>query len=278
MEFTVGELAQAVDRLAAAADVDALEGIVALLQSVAIRAAKAHNTAVLARRAVAGRSASSSGSDSREGDPGLGSPSCRATAAVRLALRSSDHKEANDGLVREPRELAPQVLVRVATVPDAGAVPNAPLCWLADEQAFAFRVGGVLFSGQIGDLFRKGRLAAGVRPCTRQSGCASAGSKKCRFWHRGQPRNFLESAWVHAKSVKNARNAHMRHFGARQSLANDLAILALDSGRDAELDLRRATTCHDVLVALAAHATGLLAADPGPQRPGPASAELELGL
>lgn len=160
----------------------------------------------------------------------------------------------------QTREVAPNVQLRVLDVQSADNVPDIPLCWVRDTQQFAMKCNGVFIGGHIGEIYGRSDMAHRIQPCVRRLLCTKA---DCHYWHPrpGEIRNFTRGSWLYADEPINKKNANMRHYGSRGTLAYAMQLLASsadkrakgweesdDKAAYASLELRRLQLMHDLLV------------------------------
>jgi hypothetical protein len=181
-------------------------------------------------------------------------------------LRISNTKMSNT------RVLAPDININPIIVQSFDKVPNTNIYYIEETKQFAVKINGVLLHGNIGEIYPKNaKNVIHVKKCSLQDSCKAFKNGKCKYYHdinvksksktnqdTVHIRNFTSCNWNHTKELKTSKNLHMRHFGSRSSLANDLDILKMDSSKNIEIEQFTATILHDLLVMAALNQKGLI--------------------
>jgi hypothetical protein len=158
------------------------------------------------------------------------------------------------------RGVVPGLPIRVTEVDTPDDVPNMPLYWIRGTQQFAVHIGGVLFAGNVGNIYTSfvGRRTA-VRDCDRED--SKDHNPDCRFYHKPGIRNYTTASWLYTDAPLSRRNRNMRHVGNRNTLISDLYAMKI-SPKTREMDIRLDQLMHDLLVLMAANKCGLLTQNP----------------
>lgn len=122
-------------------------------------------------------------------------------------------------------------------------VSSGVLYYIESRDRFAVRLGGVLFSGNIGNIYEtKGYK---TKECQYGENCKSP---RCSFYHPPHPskvtreyRNFNASDWSYSETVRHSR----RKFGSRKNVNTDIARV---TQTDARLFMDQ--VMHDLLCAI----------------------------
>lgn len=160
--------------------------------------------------------------------------------------------------------VAPGINVNVAVVGSADDIPNTPLYWVKDTKQFGFHINGVLFLGNVGNVYSKSFSARSkVTDCTKKK-C----DKACRYYHnpathpkKDPIRNFMSRSWLYTDDMASQKNKGMRHIGNRNTMASDLYAMKLVGGA-AEIEMITAQAVHDVLTIMCANQCGLVPGNP----------------
>jgi hypothetical protein len=135
--------------------------------------------------------------------------------------------------------------IRVPTF--AEATLNGELYYVESANHFAFKIAGVFFHGNIGNIYTNERDPLRVKNCKYRNTCVN---KDCSFYHdplinpgSKDVRNFTASSWVYASPHYSPKNHKLsRRFGSRENIEVDLPLLT-----DDEVTRMRDQTVHDVL-------------------------------
>lgn len=139
--------------------------------------------------------------------------------------------------------IAPKVKLPVIQLENIDQVPDMPLFWIKNINQFAFKLNGVLFRGNIGNI--------STAPCKRVKICEHRNQcvvllegKICDNYHDpidlnkllrqrlisgrlykkyiNLSRNFSNVSWLYTPYPINKKNYYMRHFGSREILRQEL--------------------------------------------------------
>lgn len=163
-------------------------------------------------------------------------------------------KEVVDGI-----PIVPGIDINATIVATVDDIPNMPLFWVKDTRQFGFQLNGVLFLGNVGNIYSKSfsnRLR--VTNCNKKNCGAS-----CRFYHnpRTHPkkdpvRNFMSRSFLYTDDMKSRKNRGMRHVGNRNTMAMDMYAMKMMGGAE-EIEMISAQSVHDVLTVLCANQCGI---------------------
>lgn len=162
-------------------------------------------------------------------------------------------------------EVAPGIKLNVVEVDCCDDIPNTPLYFIKNTQQFACQINGVLFTGNIGNIYAKSFSShLYVNEC--KNNCQK---KECTFYHNPKHglvnsiRNYTSASWMYTDSLLSNKNKNMRHIGSRNTLSCDLYAMKLtkDKGKT-EIQRIADQTMHDILVVLSANQCGLLTNNP----------------
>jgi hypothetical protein len=161
--------------------------------------------------------------------------------------------------------LAPNISVRAFTVDNIDGIPNSPLYWVKSLNQFAIRVNGVVFRGNIGNIYGKGECVSGVARCKHANACPQLlAGKKCKFYHdiseltkcKKIPAPTIE---IYKSQYRNFAHRNPTHVGGRNTLKTDLDLCKL-KGIDGVkwIDSYKSQMFHDFLVVMSIHQMGML--------------------
>ena len=174
--------------------------------------------------------------------------------------------------------LAPNIPVRANIIESLSEIPNASLYWVRSLNQFAICVNGVVFRGNVGNIYGRGECASGVVRCKHKNSCMSLlAGKRCKFYHdvrdvcelykakkitdatmdmyRMLYQNFTNTSWLYADGA-NSKSKNLRIAGSRNTLKTDLHMGKLN-GADWTTQYQN-QTFHDFLVVMAIHQMGML--------------------
>jgi hypothetical protein len=160
--------------------------------------------------------------------------------------------------------------INVTELDSIDDIPNSYVYWINNIQQFAIRINGILFRGNIGNIFNISSNTEqynGVEKCCRKNNCKSLLTKQgCKFYHdpldllegpqkiseypAQTVRNWSNSSWLYTPDFIKHNNMHMRHIGNRNTLKTDLFILKNSIKYDDLIDKYKSQTMHDILVML----------------------------
>lgn len=176
-------------------------------------------------------------------------------------------------------EVVPGIPIRVEKVETIENIPHMPLYWVKTLNQFAFNLNGVVFRGNIGNIYfdrinqeKKHNVYNCSFRVKNKNICNHTVNKKCKYYHdpltsksiHSNPeciRNFINSSFLYTNQPKTFKNKYMRHIGNRKTLKEDLEIMQLHNSRGTykeEIDIRQAQSIHDVLIILAMNQYDLL--------------------
>lgn len=143
------------------------------------------------------------------------------------------------------------VMLCAISVPTFDSVKgDGELYYVATCGHFALRVSGVLFHGNIGNIFTDEKTPDKIKDCRFAETCAK--KSECDYYHNPRRhldsqdhRNFVASSWLYNGSDPKRRNRG-RRFGSRASLDVDIIGLQQD-----EIDRFRDQVMHDILCVFA---------------------------
>lgn len=186
------------------------------------------------------------------------------------------------------RDIAHNIPVNVKIVKNIDEIPNTPLYWVSGINQFAMHINGVVFRGNIGNIYNKNSIQTEQSTnqtviCKNRNQCKYLlGDKICKFYHdphdlmqlskqgklskykfkkyRSLSRNFINTSWIYTDLPRNKKNALMRHFGSRNTLKNEFDLIKINNSKLNEIiiDNYRQQTLHDILVILGMNQYGLL--------------------
>lgn len=190
-------------------------------------------------------------------------------------------------LSRIPKEnskpLVPGVMVNVKTVETCDEIPNTPLYWVNSLNQFAVHVNGIIFRGNIGNIFVKnrddGESGNFTKNCKHGNKCTFLlNNKKCKFYHdpmdvlelyeegkikretfdmyKNIYKNFNNSSWIYTNDMASAKNKMMRFVGNRNTLRTDM--IYAKHGNAEWVDEYKSQTFHDFLVTMALGQNGMI--------------------
>jgi hypothetical protein len=199
-------------------------------------------------------------------------------------LKISDQQH-NSYLFSDHQAIAPGISIKTKVVETMADVPNINICWVADINQFAFRLNGVMFRGNIGNIYNKRDIQTHKKihqtiPCNHDNACKGLlDGSGCIFYHdpvnvnklydkgvitvaqrdsfHARQRNFMNSSWIHTESSLSSKNRQMRHFGSRNTLKYNFDIIYINGNHDG-VETFRHQCMHDVLVSLGMAQYGLI--------------------
>lgn len=186
--------------------------------------------------------------------------------------------------------LTHDIPVNAKIVDDISEIPNTPLYWISNINQFAIHINGVIFRGNIGNIYNKNsidshkdKLANQIIICKHGNKCNKLlCAEQCPFYHdpsdllqlvkcgainndvfesyKKLNRNYINTSWIHTDMPYNKNNAHMRKFGSRNMLRYELELIKFSNAPHDEIDINnfRHQCMHDFLVVLGLNQHGLL--------------------
>ena len=186
--------------------------------------------------------------------------------------------------------LTHDIPVNAKIVDDISEIPNIPLYWVTNINQFAIHINGVIFRGNIGNIYNKNSITSHKDKPTNQIIICKHGNKcnkllcaeQCPFYHdpfdllqlvkcgeisegvfesyKKLNRNYINTSWIHTDMPYNKNNAQMRKFGSRNMLRHELELIKFSNASHDEIDINnfRQQCMHDFLVVLGLNQHGLL--------------------
>jgi len=156
-----------------------------------------------------------------------------------------------------PIKDAPQINANILESPED--VPNMTISWIRSLNQFAFRLNGVLFRGNIGEILHKHDMKSAARIYTcKKPQCKNYLNGRCKKYHdpllysgSTDIRNFINSSWIYTRDPPKKGNLMMRHFGDRNDLMHKIRII----NNPSMVNMFMGQVIHDILVALVLDAT-----------------------
>jgi hypothetical protein len=118
------------------------------------------------------------------------------------------------------------------------------------DNLYEIDINGLILRGKMGIITNKNSpLKMNKTYACRKNNCKKSG---CRFYHKGEVRNFINTSWLFSEKPVTQTNRHMRHFGNRSTLIKDIEYLkASDKNYLIEkVDEYKLQVMHDLLVLL----------------------------
>lgn len=178
--------------------------------------------------------------------------------------------------------------INVKIVNNIDEIPNTQLYWVENINQFAFHLNGIIFRGNIGNIFNKNCIKKNNQInqtviCKYRNNCKILlSSKKCKFYHdpvellellndvkisketynmyKYQTRDYINTSWIYTELPYNKNNIMMRHFGSKNTLKHDCDLMKINNTKthEIEIDNYRQQTMHDILVIMGLKQCGLL--------------------
>ena len=174
------------------------------------------------------------------------------------------------------KQVTDSISLNVCFVHSIYDIPNMSIYWVSNINQFAFKLNGVIFRGNIGNIYTD----ADKIPSNQTVICKYGTSCKCiqrgdicKFFHdpmstkistnnilNNKIRNFSNKSWLY---TKHTSNSNLRTFGSRNILNNELNLLAMENPSliNIQVDNYRHQCIHDILVILALNKKGLILMD-----------------
>ena len=167
--------------------------------------------------------------------------------------------------------------INVNIVNDINDIPDNPLYWVSNINQFAISINGVIFRGNIGNIYNKHHIHNNENIkqtiiCKFHNECPNLiNNKICKFYHdpyeildllnfgeitkelfdkyKNLHRNFINTSWIYTDNQKNKKNINMRHFGSKDSLSNDFDLMKLNNSKSVTTHINnyKHQTIHDIL-------------------------------
>ena len=203
------------------------------------------------------------------------------TKTKKIASWGESNKKLTTGDVLTNKPLTDDISVNVKVVNDISEVPNIPLYWVSNINQYAIHVNGIMFRGNIGNIYNKTTIRAGMPTnqtiiCNRGNNCRNIlNGSGCSFYHDQQEllqlhvngrisgeffeickkkyRNFFNTSWICTEMSRNKKNKSMRHFGSRNMLKYELDIMKISDSKSVEISFNnfRQQCMHDILIVIA---------------------------
>jgi hypothetical protein len=184
--------------------------------------------------------------------------------------------------------IAPDIDINIKTVKSLDEIPNTPIYWVSDIKQFAIHLNGVIFRGNIGNIYDKHNIQTNSNInqtiiCSYGNACQKLlHDKPCKFYHDpvelfqvlaekkiskktyssycDKHRNFVNTSWMYIDMHHNQKNKSMRHFGSRNTLKHEFNLMQINSSRGTDINISnfRQQCMHDILVIFGLNQCGLL--------------------
>lgn len=132
----------------------------------------------------------------------------------------------------------------------ADVTQNGELYYVESADHFAFKIAGMLFHGNIGNIYTNEPDPLRIKTCKFRSNCTNSA---CTYYHdplhggnSKDTRNYIASSWLYASPhspFKNRKTA--RRFGSREYINTDLTTLS-----DDEVERFNDQSVHDMLCSM----------------------------
>jgi hypothetical protein len=183
-------------------------------------------------------------------------------------------------------KLAPDINVNIKTVKSLDEIPNTPVYWVSDIKQFAIHLNGVIFRGNIGNIYNKHNIQSSsinqTIICSYGNSCQKLLHGNCKFYHDpvdlqkvlnekkismetyliycNKHRNFVNTSWLYTDIQHNKKNNSMRHFGSRNTLNHEFNLMKLNKNNSNDINISnyRQQCMHDILVIFGLNQCGLL--------------------
>ena len=185
------------------------------------------------------------------------------------------------------KNLTKDIKINVKIVNDISEIPNTPLYWISNIKQFAIHLNGVIFRGNIGNIYNSNDIKMDKKLennqiviCKYGNNCKNIFENKiCKFFHDPidllqlfnakkitaeiynmyleKNRNFVNTSWIYTEFPNSYNNNSMRHFGSRNILHHDLDLMKLNNNTR-EIDNFRQQCIHDILVVMGLNQFGLV--------------------
>jgi hypothetical protein len=179
------------------------------------------------------------------------------------------------------KKVSPKISVKTISVNSIDDIPDTPLYWINNINQFGININGVLFRGNIGNVFNKSHIQFGDKIsqtiiCKYGNMCKTLlYGKLCKFYHdpydllkmyksniisektynlyKSLCRNFTNTSWIYTTRNNNKKNINMRHFGSRNTLKYDFDSMSIEqssSVKNSHIQNYKHQCIHDILVIL----------------------------
>jgi hypothetical protein len=186
------------------------------------------------------------------------------------------------------KPLTSDIPINVKIVNHISDVPNTQLYWVADLNQYVIHINGVIFRGNIGNIYnknhvKKNKIIHQIAICKHGNSCRSVlNGEICKFYHDPMDlfhlmkikkittrlfdlykklyRNFLNTSWIYTELPRNKHNNLMRHFGSRNTLKHEFDLIKINNVNvnEENIDNFRHQCMHDFLIVLGLNQCGLL--------------------
>jgi hypothetical protein len=170
--------------------------------------------------------------------------------------------------------------INVNIIDDIDDIPDNPLYWVSSINQFAVSINGVIFRGNVGNIYNKQHIHNNDNNtqtiiCKFHNTCPNLNNNKmCKFYHdphellsllnnnsisedlfdeyKKTHRNFINTSWIYTDNQNNKKNINMRHFGSKNSLYNEFELMKLNKSPlvSTHVDNYKHQTIHDILIIL----------------------------
>jgi hypothetical protein len=182
--------------------------------------------------------------------------------------------------------LAPNIATDAKIINSIKELPNTPMYWVADIEQYAFKINGVIFRGNIGNIYNKNDIVKSTQLtkndnkkitqmtiCKYKNKCRTVlNGGLCEFYHDPielmdlveeklltykvykmylkMHRNFSNTSWIHTTTPQHKHNVSFRHFGSRDILKHELDLIKFEPSQAdvMGIDNFRQQCMHDILV------------------------------
>jgi hypothetical protein len=186
------------------------------------------------------------------------------------------------------KDIAHNITIPTKQVNDISDVPNTQLYWVKNINQFAIRINGVLFRGNIGNIYNQSHIKKN-KPTNQTIICCNANKckymlagKLCQFYHdpsdllillktskiseetyniyKSHTRNFMNTSWIYTDLQNASNNIMMRHFGSKNTLKHEFDLIKINNSNVNKTIINnyRHQTMHDILVVLGINQCGLI--------------------
>jgi hypothetical protein len=184
--------------------------------------------------------------------------------------------------------ITPDININIKKVKSLDEIPNTPIYWVSDINQFAIQLNGVIFRGNIGNIYNKRNIQTNSNInqtiiCMHGNACQKLlHNEPCKFYHDpvelqhvlvekkisketylsycNKHRNFVNTSWMYSNIQCNQKNKSMRHFGSRNMLKHEFNLMQINNSRSTDIDISnfRQQCMHDILVIFGLNQCGLL--------------------
>jgi hypothetical protein len=200
-------------------------------------------------------------------------------------------KSANKFTTSQPM-LTHDIPINARVVNNISDIPNTPLYWVSSINQFAFHINGIIFRGNIGNIYtKKNNWSAGhqnnqtnqIIICKHGNKCKKIlNAEICKFYHdpldllelvkcgevttdifdiyKKLNRNFNNTSWLYTDMPHNKNNEQLRKFGSRNTLRHEFELIQLNNSYADNVNIEnfRHQCMHDFLVIMGLNQHNLL--------------------